>query len=69
MTDYKKMYYVLCRAVDEVIEPLGKIPLAYPSVKILQAALLDAEEIYISSTAYIEETSDPKVFQIKTDTD
>ena len=28
MIDYKKMYAILCGAVDEVIEPLEQIPMA-----------------------------------------
>ena len=50
MTNYEKMYAILCGAIDDVIEPLEKIPLATPSVKVLRDALLKAEEIYIETT-------------------
>ena len=52
MPDYKKMYAVLCGAIDDVIDPLEKIPLARDCVKSLKAALLEAEEIYIETSPY-----------------
>ena len=67
MADYRKMYYVLCKAIDDVIDPLEHIPLAVPYAWQLKAALLEAEEIYITTTSYTEETDDPKIIQIKTD--
>ena len=67
MADYRKMYYVLCKAIDDVIAPLDRIPLAVPAARQLKAALLEAEEIYITTTPYAEETDDPKIIQIKTD--
>ena len=67
MADYRKMYYVLCKAIDDVIDPLEDIPLARPYVQKLQKALLEAEEIYITTTPYAEETDNPKIIQIKTD--
>ena len=67
MADYRKMYYVLCKAVDDVIDPLERIPLAAPYAQQLRKALLEAEEIYISTTPYAEKTEDSKVIQIKTD--
>lgn len=67
MADYRKMYHVLCKAIDDVIDPLERIPLARPYAQQLQNALLEAEEIYISSTPYAEETSDPRIIQIRTD--
>ena len=33
MADYQKMYAVLCSAVDEVIDPLERIPLALSSAR------------------------------------
>ena len=66
MADYRKMYYVLCKAIDDVIDPLDRIPLAKPYAEQLQKALLEAEEIYINTTPYAEETEDPKIIQIKT---
>ena len=50
MADYRKMYYVLCKAIDDVIDPLEGIPLARPYAQKLQKALLEAEEIYITTT-------------------
>ncbi|MBQ1705496.1 MAG: hypothetical protein II028_06610 [Clostridia bacterium] len=67
MADYRKMYYVLCKAIDDVIDPLEGIPLARPYAQKLQKALLEAEEIYITTTPCAEETDDPKIIQIKTD--
>lgn len=51
MQDYKKMYAVLCIAVDSVIDPLEKIPKALPYAAVLRRALLAAENIYIDSSA------------------
>lgn len=61
MADYKKMYAVLCAAIDEEIDTLKQIPLALPSAKRLVAALQQTEEIYIETTTYVEETEDEKV--------
>ncbi len=47
MADYQQMYYILCRAVDRVIDPLERIPLARPAAQTLRAALLAAEEVYL----------------------
>ena len=47
MENYKKMYAILCAAVDEVIDPLEKIPAAVPWAARLRAALHTAEELYI----------------------
>ena len=51
--DYKKMYAILCGAIDDVIDPLEEIPLAIPSVKKLRNALEEAEEVYIETTLSI----------------
>ena len=67
MADYRKMYYVLCKAIDKVIDSLEHIPLAMPYANQLKNALLEAEEIYITTTPYTEGTDDPKIIQIKTD--
>ena len=67
MADYRKMYYVLCKAIDNVIDSLEHIPLAMPYANQLKNALLEAEEIYITTTPYTEGTDDPKIIQIKTD--
>lgn len=66
MADYKKMYAILCGAIDDVINPLEEIPLAMECVEKLKAALLEAEEIFITTTPYIDETDE--VVKIKIDT-
>jgi len=50
MTDWRKMYLVLCAAADEVIQPLERLDGAGPWAGVLRAALLEAEEIYIETT-------------------
>ena len=67
MADYRKMYYLLCKTIADVINPLEHIPLAMPYANQLKKALLEAEEIYITTTPYTEGTDDPKIIQIKTD--
>ena len=39
MADYQKMYSLLCRVVDSVIDPLERIPLAAPYADVLRGAL------------------------------
>ena len=56
MPDYKKMYAILCGAVDDVIDPLEQIPLAVPYAGKLRRALLEAEEVYIEDGEDIEQT-------------
>ena len=51
MPDYRKMYAILCRAIDAVIEPLEIFPETQPEARRLRRALLDAEEVYIASSA------------------
>lgn len=67
MADYKRMYTLLCKIIDDVIDPLSWIPEAKIYAVHLQKALLQAEDIYISTTPYAEETSDPQIIQMKTD--
>ncbi len=43
------MYAALCRAADQVIEPLQALG-ASEQAEILQKALLEAEEIYLNTT-------------------
>ena len=68
MADYEKMYALLCGAVDDAIDSLEKIPAAEHISQSLQAALLEAEEIYIRTSPYIEETMDSKIPELKIDT-
>ena len=58
MPDYERMYALLCGAVDEAIDSLEKVPAAEHILQSLEAALLEAEEIYIRTSPYIEETVD-----------
>lgn len=67
MADYKKMYAVLCKAVDDVICPLEQISLLRPYTQILRDALLTAEDIYIDTSPYCEETDRPRIVELKTD--
>lgn len=53
MADYKKMYAILCKAIDDAIDPLEQIPEAKRISKDLQDALLGAEEIYIDTSPYV----------------
>jgi len=55
MADYKKIYAILCSAVDSVIDPLEQIPLALPQVQALRDALLEVEEIYVETSADTED--------------
>ena len=68
MADYKRMYTLLCKTIDDVIDPLSRISDAKIYASYLQNALLQAEEIYISTTPY-QEASDSKIIQLKTDFD
>lgn len=49
MPDYKSMYTLLCKAVDDAIDSLSEIPEAAPIAQTLIIALNAAEEIYIES--------------------
>lgn len=62
MPDYQKMYAVLCAAIDQEIDALREIPLALASANRLENALLEAEEIYIGTSSYMEPTDDEKNF-------
>ena len=52
MADYQKLYALLCGVIDDVIDPLERIPLALPYTKKLRHALEQAEELYIDTSAY-----------------
>lgn len=68
MADYKKMYAVLCGAVDDVIDELEAIPLALPAAASLRNALLRTEEIYIDTCIYSEPQYGTNIVELKTDT-
>lgn len=55
MADYQKMYSLLCRVVDSVIDPLERIPLAAPYADVLRGALEDAEELYVETSSEEEQ--------------
>ena len=57
MPNYQKMYAILCGAIDDVIDPLEKIPLAVPSARKLRAALEEAEELYIATSPSLTDDS------------
>lgn len=67
MPDYKKMYAVLCKAIDDAIDPLEQIPSAKQITKSLQDALLEAEEIYIDTTPYTETSDAAKIIELHMD--
>ena len=67
MSVYKKMYAVLCGAVDEVLGPLERIPLAQPCVQRLLDALHQAEELYINTAAYIDPADGGQIMKIRID--
>ena len=51
MADYKKMYCVVCSAADSVIDELDGMTETRHIADVLKAALLEAEEIYINTSA------------------
>lgn len=67
MADYKKMYITLCLAIDGVIDELENIPVAHESANRLRKALLDAEEIYISTSSYFENSNKLNIIEMKND--
>ena len=54
MPDYERMYALLCGAVDNAIDALEKVPAAEHISRSLQAALLEAEEIYIQTAPCVD---------------
>ena len=67
MPDYQKMYAILCKTIDDAIEPLEQIPSAKPTARSLQNALLEAEEIYIDTSPYSEDTPTAEIIELNTD--
>ena len=49
MVDYRKMYYILCKAASEALDKLPETEENKAARDILSAALLEAEEIYITA--------------------
>ena len=49
MVDYPKMYYILCRAASAALDELPDITETQAARKLLQDALTEAEELYITA--------------------
>ena len=64
MADYQKMNAVLCAAVDDVIGPLEKIPMAMQPVRTLREALLRAEDIYMDTSMYAEKNENGNLLRL-----
>ena len=47
MSDYKKMYAILCSAMSDAIDSLENIPLARNAVEAMKEAMNTAEDIYL----------------------
>lgn len=69
MPDYERMYALLCGAVDKAIDSLEKMPEAEHISQALQAALLKAEEIYIETAPYLDESEDSKMLEFRINTE
>ena len=67
MADYKKMYAILCGAVDDAISALEPYPWSRTTMRALQNAKLQAEEVYIETTPYIEELDGKKTVELTVD--
>lgn len=48
MADYKKMYYILCAAASDALDRLPDSIENMMGRRLLQEALLEAEEVYVS---------------------
>ena len=57
MTDYRKMYLVLCDAVSKALDELPDEPANAAGRDILQSALNQAEDIYIDTAEDTEKAS------------
>ncbi|MCC8357511.1 MAG: hypothetical protein LJU34_06690 [Oscillospiraceae bacterium] len=49
MADYQKMYYIMCSAASEALDMLPAVAENESVRGVLQLALLEAEEIYLSA--------------------
>lgn len=58
MPDYKKMYALLCSAASSALDLLPQTPENTVGRRVLQAALLETEEIYIRQTASKDDTNE-----------
>ena len=59
MADYQKMYYILCRAASDVLDKLPETRDTTEARQILQTALYEAEEVYVSEPTSDIETQLP----------
>jgi hypothetical protein len=50
MTEYSKMYAILCCAASDAIDALPDIPETFHAKMILQKALYEAEDVYIDTS-------------------
>ena len=55
MADYKRMYAILCSAASAALDALPDTPENGEGRTLLQDALLEAEELYISPRGNAEE--------------
>ncbi len=55
MINYRKMYHILCRAASAALDKLPDTGENAEGRELLSAALLEAEEIYLSSREDDEE--------------
>ena len=65
MADYQKMYAILCAAVDSALDQMEHSADLLAVMGQLQAALLEAEEVYIETSAYAEECVETGIIQLK----
>lgn len=56
MVDYKKMYCILCAAASEALDQLPDSMENMMDRKLLQDALLAAEDVYVSSEGGTDES-------------
>lgn len=64
MADYKKMYIILCDAIDSVTDDLEAMPSAQHIWEALTNAQLKAEDVYIQTCSRLEQTDDPKIIRL-----
>ena len=59
MSDYKKMYYVMCDAASKALDKMELSVANAEAIKLLRTALREAEDIYIE-TCEQEENEPPE---------
>ncbi len=58
--DYRKMYHILCQAASDALDQLPETPENAAGRSLLQKALLEAEEVYLSANEEIVTVQDGK---------